>query len=59
MYVYEEIEQLEHYELFNLICWYNNYVIEVCNREDGSCPVCVAEFYQNEYQELTEECNNV
>lgn len=54
MYIWEEISQLDHADLFNLLSEYDRYVIEVCDREDGSVPVCVAEFYMNEYQEILE-----
>jgi hypothetical protein len=54
MYTFEVIEQLDHAELFNLLCEYNRYVIKICDRNDGSVPVCVFEFYENEYQMIQE-----
>ena len=51
MYTFEEISQLTQPELFDLICRYDKYVINVCDRQDGSIPVCVSEFFDNEYQE--------
>lgn len=51
MYVFEEINQLSHSELFELLCSYDSYVKEVCDRQDGSIPACLAEYYQNDYQE--------
>ena len=50
MYISEEINQLSHSELVNLLWTYDAYVIEVCDRNDGSVPVCLAEFYQNDYE---------
>lgn len=29
---------------------YSDYVIEVCDREDGSVPVCLREFYENDWE---------
>lgn len=54
MYIWEKISQLDHADLFNLLSEYDRYVIEICNRQDGSVPVCVAEFYENEYQLIQE-----
>ena len=48
---WKEIEELPHDELFNLLKEYDRYVIEITDREDGSVPVCVLEFYENEYKE--------
>jgi len=50
MYIFEEIEQLSHAELFDLIIEYDRYVTEILERNTSDKPVCVAEFYDNEYQ---------
>ena len=49
MYITEEINQLPRNELLDLIWLYDKYVIEVCDRQDGSVPVCLKEFYENDY----------
>jgi len=49
MNTFEEIKQLSHAELFDLIVEYDKYVIEITNREDGSIPICLSEFFNNEY----------
>ena len=46
------IGSLSQEELFNLLYHYNAYVIEVCDREDGSVPVCLPEYFSNEFQEV-------
>lgn len=51
MYVWEEIEQLSHTQLFQLLSDYDSYVIEVTNRQDGSVPVCVAEYFENDWEQ--------
>lgn len=53
--IWKEIEELPHDELFDLLREYDSYVIETTDREDGSVPVCVLEFYQNEYQDIREQ----
>lgn len=53
--LWKEIEELPHQELFDLLKEYDKYVIEVTDREDGSVPVCVLEFYQNEYQDIRKQ----
>ena len=51
--LFREIKNLKKGVIFNLLLEYDKYVIEITDREDGSVPVCVLEFYQNEYQEQT------
>jgi len=50
--IWKKIEELPHDELYKLLREYNSYVIEITDREDGSIPVCVPEYYENEYQEM-------
>ena len=45
-------QKLDRLFLLSLVCCYDEYVQEVCDREDGSIPVCLSEYYNNEYQEL-------
>jgi len=45
------ISNLSKKELYDLLFAYDKYVIEIVDREDGSIPVCVSEFFDNEYQE--------
>ena len=59
MNTFEDINQLNHEELLDLLIEYNRYVIEVCDRQDGSVPVCVPEFYDCEYQESLALKNNL
>jgi len=54
MYTWEEIEQLDHAELFNLLSEYDRYVTEILERNTNDKPVCVGEFYENEYQMIQE-----
>ncbi len=44
------LETMTKEELIKLILAYDKYVIEITNREDGSCPACLMEFYNNDYQ---------
>jgi len=55
MYIFEEISQLTHAELFDLLVKYDKYVKEICDRKDGSVPACVAEFFQNDYPLIEKE----
>ncbi len=50
--VWREIDHLAHKDLFLLIMEYDAYVIKIADREDGSVPVCVPEFFENEFQGL-------
>jgi hypothetical protein len=44
--------QLTKKELVNVICAYNDYIVEFYEFHDKSCePVCFCEFYDCEYQE--------
>lgn len=54
--VYKEIKALPKDELYDLLCEYDNYVAEVCD-ENGKrgLPVCLPEFYDNDYQEILSE----
>ena len=49
MYTSEEINQLPHQELLELLWGYDMYVEEVSQREDGSKPVGLMEYYNNEF----------
>lgn len=47
-----------HLELLDLLSAYDRYVqefFEAGKHEDGSTPVCIAEFYDNEFQQLQQE----
>lgn len=51
-------EDITKEELFDVIAEYNNYVqtaAEDGKLQDGWVPVCVNEFYDNEYQDILEE----
>jgi len=50
--IWNDIQTLPKQEIYKLLYCYNNYVIEVCDREDGSIPVCLEEYYMNEWQEI-------
>ena len=50
------ISNLSKKELYDLLFAYDKYVIEIVDREDGSIPVCVSEFFDNEYQEERNVC---
>jgi len=50
MYMTTEINQLPRKDLLNLIWEYNSYVIEIVDKQDGSIPACLSEFYQNDYE---------
>jgi len=49
MYATTEINQLDRKTLLCLVWQYNSYVIEVCDRNDGSSPVCLSEYFNNEF----------
>jgi hypothetical protein len=53
--IWEEIQALPQCIVFDLLWQYDAYVIEVTDRQDGSVPVCVGEFYTNEYQDILEQ----
>jgi hypothetical protein len=55
--VWECIHILKKQELFDLLLAYNSYVIEVVDRETSDIPVCLPDFYNNDYQ--TKEKQNV
>ena len=42
---------IKYQELIRLVRAYDKYVIEVVDREDGSIPVCLEEYFDNEWQE--------
>ena len=48
------LENLSKNELLRLIRLYDKYVIEFFDDEvhEGIIPVCIEEFYNNEYQEI-------
>jgi len=54
MYISEEINQLERDELLELLWKYDEYVQTISERNDGSQPVCLMEYYQNDFQEYLE-----
>lgn len=45
-------EDLSKKELIDLIVAYNDYVIEYFEEHEEGNPVCVSEFFDNEYQEM-------
>lgn len=46
-----KLEDLSKEELLEFIKEYNNYVVDFYEEHDlGDIPVCVSEFYYNEYQ---------
>lgn len=50
------IEDLDREDLLFLIGCYNNYIIEFYDEhEEGMTPVCVYEFFDNEFQEILKE----
>lgn len=55
--IWDKIGNLDQHEMFNLLYHYNRYVIEVCDREDGSVPVCLPEYYTDDYQLEMEKSN--
>ena len=48
--VWKEIAKLSKMQLLKLLNDYNKYVIEITDREDGSVPVCLPEYYQNDWR---------
>lgn len=51
----EQIENMDKEDLLSLLGHYNNYVVEFFDtHEEGMQPVSVYEFFENEYQEITE-----
>jgi len=50
--IWAEIKKLPKNKLYVLLQDYDDYVIEITDRQDGSVPACVAEFYENDYPEL-------
>jgi hypothetical protein len=53
MYTSEEINQLNHEDLLELLWGYDMYVEEVSCRDDGSKPVCLKEYFNNDFGEET------
>jgi hypothetical protein len=51
---WDDIAKLSKKELYRVSVLYSNYVNEFGERRmgDGCWPVCLAEFYENEYQNL-------
>lgn len=47
----ERLKFLSKTELLNLIHKYDQYIQEWYEYHDEGCPVCIMEFYDNEYQE--------
>ena len=48
--IWDEIRyKLKKTEIYKLLRDYNSYVIEVCDRQDGSVPVCLPEFYTDDW----------
>jgi len=53
------MESLTRPELMRLTVLYSNYVMEYPDTHGPGCyPVCVQEFYMNEYQDLLAEAEN-
>lgn len=50
MEIWNKINKLKKCELIGLLYAYDKYVIETTDRNDGSCPVCLYEFFENDYQ---------
>lgn len=50
----DEINELNKDELFDLLCCYDGYVWQVIHENEGE-PVGVAEFFENDYQDILEE----
>lgn len=55
--LWEQLNDLNKKELIDLICAYDNYIVNNYDEMQGSnwIPVCLSEFYDNEYQEEEEE----
>ena len=55
----ERLKQLDKEELIDLIIAYNNYILDFDEEFNGvvldRIPICVMEFYDNEYKELGKE----
>ncbi len=53
----KDYEDLDYEDLYHLSGEYSNYVVEFYRYHDegSEYPVCVWEFYQNEYQEILME----
>lgn len=56
-----ELRELDKEEIIDLIDKYDTYIINYCDDNagykliDDVCPVCLLEFYYNEYQEMKEQ----
>lgn len=50
MYTSEEINELPHQKLLELLWGYDMYVEEIAQRDDGSKPVGLKEYYNNDFQ---------
>jgi hypothetical protein len=57
----ERLKQLDKEELIDLIMVYNDYILDFDEEFNSVAldrtPVCVMEFYDNEYKELRKEVN--
>jgi len=53
--LWKEIEELPHDELFDLLFEYDSYIIDHEDDGPGSSPVCVLEFYTNEWQDMRKQ----
>lgn len=54
----ERIQNLSQGKLLDLLAEYNKYIQEANEEQkykDGWYPVCISEFYMNEYQLIVEE----
>lgn len=53
---WEQLRKLSKREMHRVAVLYSNYVMEFGEKRmgDGSWPVCLAEFYDNEYQYILE-----
>ena len=54
-YTSEEINELNHKDLLELLWGYDMYVEEISQREDGSKPVGLKEYYDNDFIQDEEE----
>jgi hypothetical protein len=48
--IFYEIAKMSESEIINFLESYDSYVFEVCDREDGSQPVGIAEYFTNDYR---------
>jgi len=54
MFKFDSIESLDRDDLLFFMGTYNNYIVDFDYKNSGQ-PVCVYEFFENEFQEILEE----